>query len=303
MATIFISYSSPDASAAGRLERYLLEKGHRVRIHVGAAVAGNWRTKFARGLIASDVFVVLVSEAALTSKNVLGEIGAARVLYEMRGMLMLPVLVGSIDFPDLVNDMYCFKLKADTDQAAAETADGLDKAIADEAKLAPRVFISHRHIDKPIATELVALLEQAFDIAANDLRCTSVKPYMLTPGERTSEQLRSDIARAELVIGILSPDTSESNYVLCELGASWGRDVPTFPVLARGASFADVPSPLNERHSLSLEDEGNCLDLIEYVASKTSLRRKDVMPGRLSDYAKRLANAAKLATRASGTSA
>jgi hypothetical protein len=115
---------------------------------------------------------------------------------------------------------------------------------------------------------------------------------MLTPGERTSELLRSEIARAELVIGVLSPDTSESNYVLCELGASWGRDVPTFPVLVRGATYADVPSPLSERHSMSLENEENCLQLVDYVASKTSLRRREGTIGKVAQQAKVLAVAA-----------
>jgi hypothetical protein len=123
-----------------------------------------------------------------------------------------------------------------------------------------------------------------------DIRCTSVQPYMLTPGERTSEQLRTDISSAELVIGILSPDTTESNYVLCELGASWGRDVPTFPVLARGASSADIPTPLNERHSVSLENEENCLQLVDYVASKIS----DGAMGKVAHSARLLAEAAKV---------
>jgi hypothetical protein len=58
----------------------------------------------------------------------------------------------------------------------------------------------------------------------------------------------TNLAGAELVIGLLSPGTTESNYVLAELGAAWGHDVTTFPLLARGATYADVPSPLNERH-------------------------------------------------------
>jgi TIR domain len=293
MANLFISYAKPDTVAARRLEQCLLEKGHRERVRVGAAVAGNWRTKFIGALVGSEVYVVVLSEAALSSKNVVGEIGAARAMDQTRGMLILPVLLGAIGYPDYVSDLYCFRMEDDSDQAAAAAADALHKAISDDLKLAPRIFISHRHLDKPIAAEFVALLEQAFDIGANDLRCTSVKPYVLTPGERTSERLRSDISRAELVIGVLTPDTSESNYVLCELGASWGRDVATFPVLAKGATIADVPSPLNERHSISLENEANCLDLIEYVAAKTSLRRKEVPAGRLSEYATRLVNAAK----------
>ena len=173
--------------------------------------------------------------------------------------------------PQSITDLYCFRLKSNDKVCLAKLADQLDKAIIDDVRSAPQIFISHRHVDEPIAAKLVALLEAAFYVGKNDLRCTSVKPYVLSPGERTSEQLRSDIARSELVIGILGPDTAESNYVLCELGAAWGRDVPTVPVLTRGATFADVPSPLNERHSVSLENPDHCIDLVEFVASRTSL--------------------------------
>jgi hypothetical protein len=93
-----------------------------------------------------------------------------------------------------------------------------------------------------------------------------------------------------LVIGLLSPGATESNYVLAELGAAWGQDVTTFLLLARGAEYSDVPSPLNERHCVSLESQQNCLDLIEYVAMKTTLRRKEVNTlGKLVQVAKGLA--------------
>ena len=295
MSNLFVSYMNADADIARRLEQRLLEKGHQVRIPVGAAVSGLWRTKYTKGLAASDVFLAVLSDSGLTSKNVLGEIGAARVMDHMRGMLVLPVLVGEMPIPDFISDLYCFRLKSNDDAEFARLVEELDKAIVDNVRSAPRIFISHRHIDEPIAAALVDLLDQAFDIKKNDIRCTSVKPYMLSPGERTSEQLRFDIGHSELVIGILSPDTSESNYVLCELGASWGRDIPTFPVLTRGATFTDVPPPLNERHSISLEIEDNCLDLVEFVASKTSLKRKDSMMGKLAQHAKALTNAARLA--------
>jgi hypothetical protein len=204
---------------------------------------------------------------------------------------LLPVLVGDIAIPEFIADIYCFRLK---DPANLDSlVDDLDKAIDDNIKLIPRIFISHRHKDEPVVAALTALLEQAFYVERSDIRCTSVQPYMLTPGERTSELLRTEIAGAELVIGVLTPDTSESNYVLCELGASWGRDVTTFPILARGATFADVPSPLNERHSMSLETEENCLQLVDYIASKTSLRRRDGAIGKVAQQAKALAAVAR----------
>jgi hypothetical protein len=291
MANIFVSHAWTDLDVARDLEARLRDKGHQIRLPVGTAAAGNWRAKYTKALSAADVLVVLITQAALASKNVVGEIGAGRVLEELRGTLLLPILSGDLDIPDFLSDIYCFRLKGpdDTEQLVGE----LEKAISDNVKLMPRIFISHRHKDEPIVAALTALLEQAFCIERNDIRCTSVQPYMLTPGERTSELLRSEIARAELVIGVLSPETSGSNYVLCELGASWGRDVSTFPVLVQGATYADVPSPLNERHSVSLENEENCLQLVDYVASKTSLRRRDGAVGKVAQQAKALAVAAR----------
>lgn len=291
MANVFVSHAWKDLAMAKDLEARLRNKGHQIRIPVGTAAAGNWRAKYTKALASADVLVVLITDAALASKNVVGEIGAGRVLEESRGTLLLPVLVGDMGIPDFVSDVYCFRLAEPKDMDPL--VDELDKAIADNARLSPRIFISHRHKDEPIAAALTALLEQAFYIDRNDIRCTSVQPYMLTPGERTSELLRTEISRAEVVIGVLSPDTSESNYVLCELGASWGRDVPTFPVLVRGATYADVPSPLSERHSMSLENEENCLQLVDYLASKTTLRRRDGAIGKVAQQAKLLAAAAK----------
>jgi hypothetical protein len=78
----------------------------------------------------------------------------------------------------------------------------LDEAIEDNMRLTPRVFISRRHKDWAIAKALIELLKSALVIDLADIRCTSVQGYMLTPGERTSEQLRSNLAGAELVIGL-----------------------------------------------------------------------------------------------------
>jgi hypothetical protein len=292
MTNIFVSHAWPDLELARAVQTRMSEQGHRARIPVGAAVAGNWRAKYSQALAGADVLIVLVTEAALASRNVLGEIGAARVLEHVRGMILLPVLVGDMPIPPFISDIYCFRL--DDSGGVDALVKDLCKAIQDNIKLVPRVFISHRHKDEPVVSALTALLEQAFYVESSDIRCTSVQPYMLTPGERTSDLLRKEIAGAELVIGVLSPDTTESNYVLCELGASWGRDVPTFPVLIRGATFADVPSPLSERHSISLEKDENGLQLIDYIASRTSLTRREGTIGKVAQQARLLAAAAKV---------
>jgi hypothetical protein len=113
-----------------------------------------------------------------------------------------------------------------------------------------------------------------------------VQPYTLPSGEKTSEKLRTEISSAEVVIGLLTPDTRESNYVVAELGAAWGCNIPTFPLLARGATYEHVPEPLNERHSLSLQKESDCLQLIDDIARESSLTRRSEVSGRVTRDAK-----------------
>ena len=274
-----------------RSKRDSLNKGHRISIPVEFKVAGNWRNKLTKGLITADALIAVLTPAALESRYVLGEIGAGRAMEYSKQMLLIPVLPEPMPIPEFLSDVFCFTLK----NGAVDTlVDELDKAIRDNMRLTPRIFISHRHKDQAIAKALIDLLKCAFYIEPADVRCTSVQGYMLTPGERTSEELRSNLAGAELVIGLLSPDTTESNYVLAELGAAWGHDVTTFPLLARGATYADVPSPLNERHCVSLETQENCLELIESVAAKTTLKRRE---GNILGKVAQAANALAVAAR------
>jgi hypothetical protein len=110
-----------------------------------------------------------------------------------------------------------------------------------------------------------------------------VQPYRLKVGDRTSDRLRAELQTAEAVLGILTPDTKDSSYVLFELGASWGRRGTTFPLLARGATLADIPSPIGDLHPLALHSEADCFQLIDDLVEATSLRGKDRRGARLSE--------------------
>ena len=212
------------------------------------------------------MLVALLSENGLGSPYVASEIGAAGVVDRARGMLVLPILFrDSGDIPLFVSDYACFRLASKEKVSLDALVGELCKAIEQHSLVTlggPKIFVSHRHKDEPQARALLELLQAAFEIKKEDLRCTSVPPYKLDAGDKTSERLRAEIAGAEVVLGLLSPDASESKYVLAELGAAWGVGVPTFPLLLRGARFEDVPEPLNERHSLSLERGAECFQLI-----------------------------------------
>lgn len=297
MATIFLSYSLDDEELARQLEGRLKRKGHSFKIDVGTPPGGQWRARLMKALQSSDVLVPILSQSGLSSNFVASEIGSARAFGETQRMLLLPVVVGiPFSVPSFVSDYHCFRLPRDESKPTSDTneldklADELDRTIQEHAVTKPpRIFVSHRHKDEAVARALVNLLESAFQVDKEDVRCTSVQPYTLSPGDRTSERLRAEIRGAEVVLGLLSPDTAESKYVLAELGASWGANVPTFPLLVRGATFADVPEPLTERHSLSLEKEESCTQLVDEIAHVTSLTRKIEVMARVVQETRKLA--------------
>ncbi len=306
MATIFLSYSTHDAGLAKDIQRRLQEKGHKIKIGVGTLPAGKWREHFGRALEKSAVLVALLSDLALKSSFVASEIGAARVFDNTRGMLLLPVLMGENPLiPLFVSDYACFNLPKNLPHDRRILVDQLHAAITQhfsDSNARPRIFISHRHKDEKQAKALISLLKAFFHIEQRDIRCTSIHPYKLDAGERTSERLRTEIACADVVLGLLSPDTAESKYVLAELGAAWGCGVPTFPLRVHGAKFEDVPEPLNERHSLSLDSTAECIQLVQDIARITSLVTKKIVLRRLQVEAANLAKCCRATTKEPQTS-
>lgn len=281
MASVFLSYSLSDGDLARKLEERLHGLGHKFDITVDKPPAGRWRERLSKALNSAEVIIPLLSERGLQSNYVASEIGSGRILAQTKNTLLLPVVVAaSFWVPSFISDYHCFKLILDLE---GQPADDDIKALADQLSFAisehlearsPRIFISHRHIDEEVAKALVSLLERSFVIGPGDIRCTSVHPYKLSPGDRTSEKLKSEIKGAEVVLGILSPEAQDSKYVLAELGAAWGCDVPTFPLLIRGATYSDVPSPLDERSCLDLRVSANCVQCVEAMSRVASFERR-----------------------------
>jgi hypothetical protein len=281
MARIFLSYSLAENDLALNIQNALQRLNHSFEVEVQKPPAGRWRDKLLSAIDSADVIIPVLSDKGLSSNYVSSEIGSGRMLDKYKNTLLLPIIVASqFHVPSFVSDYHCFRLIVDSD---GEWSDAGIQTLCNELNLAikehldarsPRVFISHRHKDQEVVKALVALIETYFVIRRSDIRCTSVHPYRLSPGDRTSEKLKSEIKAAEVVLGILSPDTQESSYVLAELGAAWGCDVPTFPLLVRGATYAHVPSPLDERSCLDLSVTANCIQCVDAMSRVASLEQR-----------------------------
>ncbi len=210
------------------------------------------------------------------------EIGSARILNQAKHIALLPVVASqNYHVPSFVSDYHCFGLKLEenglpAEEAMQDLARQLNLAVVEHlSRRSPRVFISHRHKEEEVVRALILVLEHYFLIGSEDIRCTSVDPYKLSPGDKTSDRLRLDIKTAEVVLGIISPESQDSKYVLAELGAAWGCEVPTFPLLIRGATYADVPFPLDERNCLDLSSGSSCIQCIQAIGRVASLERRE----------------------------
>jgi len=138
-----------------------------------------------------------------------------------------------------------------------------------------KIFISHSSLDEKIASSLIDVLEAAFIIKSENIRCTSVPGYKLPIGSQTSEILRNEIYQTELLLGILTVKSIKSSYVLFELGASWGIGRPIFPLLAGGVKSEILPGPLRESNALKIYNSSDCYQLIQEIETLVTLERRN----------------------------
>ena len=132
-----------------------------------------------------------------------------------------------------------------------------------------RIFISHSESDFQFAGLLVDVLEKALGLRGDEILCTSVDGHRLPGGQSTDERLRSDTQDAELMIGLITPNSMRSMYVGFELGARWGAEKPLIPLFALGVTRRDWRGP--RITELDCSNISQVYQLIEEVGSHLSI--------------------------------
>lgn len=123
-------------------------------------------------------------------------------------------------------------------------------------------FISHSSQDVKLATALVKLIQSALLLPASSIRCTSVDGCRLPAGVDTDCQIRDDVLKARVLIGLISPTSLCSTYVLFELGARWGRGKPLIPMLAAKTLPEELKGPLAGFNALSCSNGAHLHQLV-----------------------------------------
>jgi hypothetical protein len=129
------------------------------------------------------------------------------------------------------------------------------------------LFISHSSKDKRVAKALIDFLRAALAIPHDRVRCTSVDGYKLSAGAKTENALQNEIQNAICFIGLITPDSMKSQFVLFELGARWGSDEHLVPLLANGMTAGSLRPPLSSLNALSCASKGEMEQLVHDLAN------------------------------------
>ena len=134
-----------------------------------------------------------------------------------------------------------------------------------------KVFISHSSRDVVVVEFLIDLLRKALNLKSEEIRCTSVDGYRMPGGASVDETLRVEVHDAELLIGIVTPASLKSAYVMFELGARWGAGKRMIPLLASGATPNHLGGPLAGLNALDASQIGQLYQLLEETAQHLSV--------------------------------
>lgn len=139
-----------------------------------------------------------------------------------------------------------------------------------------KIFVSHRSSDIELATALVKLFISALDIKKEQIRCTSVPGFRFDPGIDTIEEIRKEVNETGVLVGLLTPHSLESSYVLFELGARWGLQKPLIPLLSNGAEYDSLPTPIRNTNAVKLEKTEDIYDLLEFISKEIKISTQKV---------------------------
>lgn len=132
------------------------------------------------------------------------------------------------------------------------------------------IFVSHSSKDVDLAKALINLLKSALGLPANQIRCSSVDGYRLPVGVNTENKLREEVKAAKVVIGLITPSSLTSHFVMFELGARWGAGLFLAPLLA-GVVPSELKGPLSLLNVLSADTQSKLIQFVEDIAKQLDI--------------------------------
>ncbi|EKF55612.1 hypothetical protein I215_06627 [Galbibacter marinus] len=133
------------------------------------------------------------------------------------------------------------------------------------------IFISHSSQDADTAKLLIDLLKTSLNLSSSRIRCTSVNGYRLPAGASTDETLKKEVHDSKVLIGLISPKSINSAYVLFELGARWGASLPLIPLITSELGSELLKGPLSGINALNCCEPAQLQQLISDLKSELEI--------------------------------
>lgn len=184
-------------------------------------------------------------------------------------------------FDDLLTEMFVPAtrdfdrlLKRMRQEGQSQASEGTVKSkqlVTTKRQFSLDLFISHSSKDEHVAKRLIEFLRAALAIPHERVRCTSVDGYKLSAGVPTELELKREIHESRCFIGLVTPNSLQSSFVLFELGARWGSGARLIPVLARQKA-SDLRPPLSNLNALSCQKSQEMHQLVHELARELGKR-------------------------------
>lgn len=115
-----------------------------------------------------------------------------------------------------------------------------------------RVFVSHATTDKYLARIVCEKLEALGVATFRDDRD-------IDGGEDIPDRIKSEIARCDELLVLLTPDSVQRDWVLLEVGAAWGCEKRIVAILCH-TKVVRIPAMIRSRKAFHLNDFDRYLD-------------------------------------------
>lgn len=122
------------------------------------------------------------------------------------------------------------------------------------------VFISYSHKDEELAKELCQLLE------AEGLECF-MSGRDIRSGDPWTEKIRNALVNAQEILLVITSDSIESKWVLCEGGAGWALGKPMVPALLK-IEPDSLPEPIKRHQARKIETTAQKESLAKEIAER-----------------------------------
>ncbi len=128
-----------------------------------------------------------------------------------------------------------------------------------------RIFVSHAVKDKKLADMLVDLLTACGAVTPGEVFCTSLEGLGVPAGNDFLDVIKSELQEPDLVISLISSNYLQSQFCLCELGATWAMSHNNLPLLVPPLTYEDLSSVISTKQAILLNDSSALNGMMDEV--------------------------------------